>query len=325
MTLPGVVSGAAIVLGSFLSVAEAQAPKILAQPTNEVVLAGSAASFSVAVSGTGPFTDQWQFNGTNLLDVVITTVAGNGTEGYAGDGGAATKAESTVPCGVAVDSSGNLFIADTWNNVVRKVGTDGNLYGATSQGGVGGQGTVFQITTNGLLTTLFWFNGTNGANPQSTLIQARDGAFYGTTEFGGSQYDGADRTGDGLVFRLTLPMFLASPFAQAVATAGAPYAASLSTNAVQPTGDALAFAKVAGPAWFNIAGDGVLSGTPAVPDIGTSSFSVSLADTNGWSNTLRSGRAALARLEPGQGGGRVGWSALCRFAAPSPNSTCPAR
>jgi len=163
-------------------------------------------------------------------------------------------------------------------------GTDGNLYGTTSQGGVGGQGTVFQITTNGLLTTLFWFNGPNGASPQGTLIQPRDGSFYGTVEFGGSQYEGAPQTGDGLVFRLTLPLFLANPLTQAVATVGVPYAASLSANAVQPAGDALTFAKVTGPGWLTVAPDGTLSGTPAVSDVGPNIFTVSLADTNGWSS-----------------------------------------
>ncbi len=144
---------------------------------------------------------------------------------------------------------------------------------------------MFQITTNGLLTTLFWFDGPNGANPQGTLIQAGDGSFYGTAEFGGNQYEGAPQTGDGLVFRLTLALFLANPLIQAVATAGVPYAAALSTNAVQPAGDALTFAKVTGPAWLTVAPDGTLSGTPAVSDVGPNSFTVSLADTNGWSST----------------------------------------
>ena len=163
-------------------------------------------------------------------------------------------------------------------------GTDGNLYGTTSQGGVGGQGTVFQITTNGSPTTLFCFDGPNGANPQGTLIQARDGSFYGTAEFGGTQYEGAPQTGDGLVFRLTLPLFLANPLTQAMATVGVPYAAALSTNAVQPAGDALTFAKVNGPAWLTVTPDGTLSGTPAVSDVGPNTFTVSLADTNGWSS-----------------------------------------
>lgn len=51
----------------------------------------------------------------------ITTVAGNGTAGYTGDNAAATNAELSSPQGVAVDSSGNLFIADSGNHVIRKV------------------------------------------------------------------------------------------------------------------------------------------------------------------------------------------------------------
>jgi uncharacterized protein (TIGR03437 family) len=52
---------------------------------------------------------------------VITTVAGNGTPGFSGDGGQATSAELYEPSGVAVDSAGNLYIADTRNNRIRKV------------------------------------------------------------------------------------------------------------------------------------------------------------------------------------------------------------
>ena len=163
-------------------------------------------------------------------------------------------------------------------------GTDGNLYGTTSYGGIGGEGTVFQITTHGQLTTLVWFNGPNGAHPQSSLVQARDGSFYGTTEFGGTHYGGASGTGDGLVFRLTLPLFLSNPLTQAVATVGLPYAASLSTNAVQAPGDTLTFAAVSGPSWLQVAADGTLSGTPALADIGVNTFTVSLADANGWSS-----------------------------------------
>jgi sugar lactone lactonase YvrE len=52
---------------------------------------------------------------------IVTTVAGNGTEGFSGDGGTATSAELNVPYGVALDSAGNLYIADGNNNRVRKV------------------------------------------------------------------------------------------------------------------------------------------------------------------------------------------------------------
>ncbi len=55
----------------------------------------------------------------------ITTVAGNGAEGYSGDGGPATSASLNYPLGVAVDTSGNLYITDTGNNCVRKVDSYG--------------------------------------------------------------------------------------------------------------------------------------------------------------------------------------------------------
>ncbi len=58
---------------------------------------------------------------------IITTVAGNGTQGYNGDNLAATSAELFVPSGVAVDVAGNLYIADLGNGRVRKVTPDGTI------------------------------------------------------------------------------------------------------------------------------------------------------------------------------------------------------
>jgi sugar lactone lactonase YvrE len=56
---------------------------------------------------------------------VIATVAGSGDEGYGGDGGPATEAQLQVPLDVAIDTSGNLYIADYYNDRIRKVNTNG--------------------------------------------------------------------------------------------------------------------------------------------------------------------------------------------------------
>jgi uncharacterized repeat protein (TIGR03803 family) len=68
-------------------------------------------------------------------------------------------------------------------------GTDGNFYGITFGGGSTGKGTVFKITAAGALTTLYTFcsqsNCLDGQGPEG-LVQASDGNFYGTTEYGGT-------------------------------------------------------------------------------------------------------------------------------------------
>jgi len=130
---------AAVLLGSFLSVAHAQSPVIVTQPGNLAMVAGDTASFSVAVSGIGPFTYQWQCNGTNLPDNVITTVTGGGIN-ILGDGGAATNAELSSPWGVAVDAFGNLFIADEGNQRIREVGADGIITTVAGNGNPGYSG-----------------------------------------------------------------------------------------------------------------------------------------------------------------------------------------
>jgi len=80
----------------------------------------------------------------------LSTVAGNGTPGYGGDGGAATSAMLNTPTAVAVDSANNLYIADFSNNRIRKVsasGTISTLAGTGSSGysGDGGQAAAAQI------------------------------------------------------------------------------------------------------------------------------------------------------------------------------------
>jgi sugar lactone lactonase YvrE len=72
---------------------------------------------------------------------VISTAAGNGAEGFSGDGGPAASAQLDTPYGVAVDASGNLYIADTGNQRIREVsgGTISTLAG-TGVAGFNGDG-----------------------------------------------------------------------------------------------------------------------------------------------------------------------------------------
>jgi uncharacterized repeat protein (TIGR03803 family) len=84
-------------------------------------------------------------------------------------------------------------------------GSDGYLYGTTLEGGTINSGTVFKISTNGVLTTLYAFGTVTNANgypldgafPSGGLVQGSDGNFYGTTGGGGAG-------GVGTVFRLTI-------------------------------------------------------------------------------------------------------------------------
>src|ERR1035437_5366560 len=71
---------------------------------------------------------------------VITTVAGNGTAGYSGDGGPATSAELNYPTGVAVDAFGNLYIADAWNHTIRRVWANGTITTIAGNGTAGYSG-----------------------------------------------------------------------------------------------------------------------------------------------------------------------------------------
>jgi uncharacterized repeat protein (TIGR03803 family) len=65
-------------------------------------------------------------------------------------------------------------------------GMDGDFYGTTFSGGLGGYGTVFKITPSGNFSSMISFGGTNGAGPRAGLVQGSDGNFYGTTYDGGS-------------------------------------------------------------------------------------------------------------------------------------------
>src|SRR5438128_1277274 len=88
-------------------------------------------------------------------------------------------------------------------------GLDGNFYGTTFAGGtnVFCRGTIFRLATNGILTGLVSFNGTNGWQPEAGLVLGSDGDFYGTTAYGGKSYKrtmGSPLTVPGTVFKISV-------------------------------------------------------------------------------------------------------------------------
>jgi len=131
-------------------------------------------------------------------DGIITTVAGIlGSSGSNGDGGDATSAQLDSPLDISVDSDGNLYIADTFNNAIRKVDTDGIIttvagtLGSSGRNGDGGDATLAQldspygvavdnngnvyiadsanhairkVDTNGIITTVAGTLGSSGSN-----------------------------------------------------------------------------------------------------------------------------------------------------------------
>jgi sugar lactone lactonase YvrE len=94
-------------------------------------------------------------NRVRRLDVRgAPTVAGTGVQGFSGDGGPATGALLSSPAAIAFDSEGNLYIADTGNNRIRRVGRDGIIttvagIGRSGYAGDGGPGTMALLNSPG--------------------------------------------------------------------------------------------------------------------------------------------------------------------------------
>ena len=99
----------------------------------------------VALDGSGNlYIADWRNNRIRKVDAagVISTVAGDGPDGYGGDGGPAVGARLCRPQGVALDGAGNLYIADMWNHRIRKVDAAGVISTVVGDGteGYGGDG-----------------------------------------------------------------------------------------------------------------------------------------------------------------------------------------
>src|SRR5215472_8903798 len=163
----------------------------------------SYASVVVAVSVFLPATSWAQ-----APQYTISTVAGNGTMGYSGDNGAANQAELSNPCGIAADSSGNIYIGDEANARIRKATPGGNIITVAGNGtqaftGDGGSATSAEITlpcgvvVDGAGNVFFTQTDILGTTTASGIREVSGGNI--TTLAGGSSSNqlGPGYTGDG--------------------------------------------------------------------------------------------------------------------------------
>ena len=144
----------------------------------------------------------------------ITTIAGNGTAGYLGDAAAATAAELNRPSALAFDSSGNLYIADTGNNVIRKItGTTISTYAGTQglgpgYGGDNGQANVAILSS----PTGLAFDAAGNlyiADNGNNSIRKVDSAGVITTYLGAGATQGKLDHPNGIVFDSTGALYIA--------------------------------------------------------------------------------------------------------------------
>jgi uncharacterized repeat protein (TIGR03803 family) len=111
-----------------------------------------------------------------------------------------------------------------WPRAGMLLGTDGSLYGTTEFDSFNfGNGTIYKITPEGTLTTVHQFEVTDGSGPQDALIESTDGAFYGTTAYGGA-------FGDGTVFRIMSPGTLGTIHSFNISDGSYPVAGLVQTN-----------------------------------------------------------------------------------------------
>jgi sugar lactone lactonase YvrE len=138
----------------------------------------------------------------SLTTGIITTIAGDGTAGYSGDGGPATSAELSNPSGLAVDASGNVYIGDAGNFVVRELTASTQVIATIAGNGTFGysgnngpaksaeMGSTYGLALNPSGTTLYIADGDNNAiravNLTSGIITtvAGNGTFGSTGDSG---------------------------------------------------------------------------------------------------------------------------------------------
>lgn len=111
---------------------------------------GSASGLAINAAGDLYIVDTNRVRMVKAATGIITTVAGTGVAGFAGDGGLATQAQLAGPLGIALDRAGNLYIADNFNNRVRRVDANGIITTVAGNGISRYQGDGVPATKTGL-------------------------------------------------------------------------------------------------------------------------------------------------------------------------------
>jgi uncharacterized protein (TIGR03437 family) len=200
--------------------------------------------YGVAMDTTGNLYIADQFNHRIRKVAVggtITTVAGNGTAGFAGDKAAATSAELNYPSGVAVDSSGNLYIADTSNHVIRKVTgtTITTVAGNNASGSAGDAGPATSANLN---------------SPTGVVVDAK-GIIY-IVDTGNNQIRKVATDGTITLVATSAQLPLSHPQGAAVDAAGNLYIADTDNHRIRKMTVAGAITVVAGNGNGGYSGDG---------------------------------------------------------------------
>lgn len=160
--------------------------------------------FKMAASG--ELSTLLSFSGTNGTGPSELTVGNDGDlYGTTEIGGAMYDGTDLSGCGTVfrLNTRGILKSLVSFSGVNGKrpgallLGLDGNFYGTTSEGGAFNNGTIFRMTPNGTLTTLYSFTEGGVAGIAPSLVQASDETFYGTTTAGGKHHCGS-------IFHLTV-------------------------------------------------------------------------------------------------------------------------
>lgn len=184
----------------------------------------------------------------------ITTVVGNGTGGYTGDGGQATLATLNNPTGIAIDNTGNLYISDAGNNVIRMVNTAGIITTIAGNGtightGDGGQATSASLNTPGQIAIDSLGNLYIADISNNAIRKVTSNGIINTI----AGNDSAGYTGDG---GLATSASLNSPLGVAVDAQGNIYIADYGNHVVRKINPQGIITTIAGNGTLSYGGDG---------------------------------------------------------------------